>query len=143
VAPSPALIKTLNLMKLSEFFLQAPELPSALKLLDDREDCGTVLVDLDLASQRAALVWQGEVTAANLGEIALLTGSRLEQARNTLAIDLTGLRFVDTSGIGLMVKLKKQAARQGVELRFNGASDTVQKIVSHLRMEEYLFGAPA
>ena len=143
VAPSPALIKTLNLMKLSEFFLQAPDLPSALKLLDDREDCGTVLVDLDLASQRAALVWQGEVTAANLGEIALLTGSRLEQARNTLAIDLTGLRFVDTSGIGLMVKLKKQAARQGVELRFNGASDTVHKIVSHLRMEEYLFGAPA
>jgi N-acetylglucosaminyldiphosphoundecaprenol N-acetyl-beta-D-mannosaminyltransferase len=140
-APSRALGRAFELMKLSEFFPQAPDQTAAGQFLQDQAARGTVIVDLDLASRESVLAWQGEVTAANLGEIALLTAGQLGQARGVFAIDLTGLRFIDTTGIGLMVKLKKQATRQGVELRFVGASGTVRKIVGYLRMEEYLLAA--
>ncbi len=144
VAPNPTLVKALELMKLTEFFLQAPDETAALKLLDAQARGGTVLVDLALhptvAARSPDLAWQGEVTGANLGEIALLTAARLDLAQDTFIVDLSGLRFVDTSGIGLMVKLKKQAARRSVELRFINASATVRRIVSLLRMEEFLFG---
>jgi N-acetylglucosaminyldiphosphoundecaprenol N-acetyl-beta-D-mannosaminyltransferase len=144
VAASPALIQALQLMKLAEFFLQAPDQTAALKLTGGQGCGGAVLMNLDLAAQPVHLVWQGEVTAANLREIEARTSSRLRQARDPIfMIDLTELRFIDTSGIGLMVKLQKQAARQGVQLRFTAPSATIRQIVSHLRMEEYLFGAPA
>ena len=140
VAPSPTLLHTLGLMKLGEFFLQAADDTAALALLDNGQASAAVLTKVDPASPQAALVWQGEFTAANLQEISALTLERLTQAQGTLVIELSGLRFIDTSGIGFMVKLKKQAVRQSVDLRFNAPSAMIRKITSHLRMEEYLFG---
>ena len=142
-APSASLRQALKLMKLDEFFTQSPDVPSALQTLSNQDKAANVLMDLDIASKRETALWQGEITSANAGEVALLTSSLLQQAVGTFTVDLSGLRFIDTTGIGLMVKLKKQAARQSVQLRFTGASGTVRKIVSHLRMEEYLFGLSA
>jgi N-acetylglucosaminyldiphosphoundecaprenol N-acetyl-beta-D-mannosaminyltransferase len=139
-APSANLRKTLKLMKLDEFFTQLPDVPSALQALSNQDKTANVLMDLDIGSQRETALWQGEITAVNAGEIALLTSALLQQATGAFTVNLSGLRFIDTTGIGLMVKLKKQAVRQGVALHFTGASSTIRKIVSLLRMEEYLFG---
>jgi anti-anti-sigma factor len=139
-APSLNLDKSLKQMKLDEFFTKAPSVESALQELSCQDSTANVLMDMDIASKRETALWQGEITAANAGEVGLLTSSLLLRATNDFTVDLTGLRFIDTTGIGLMVKLKKQAARQSVQLQFIGASPTVLKIVSHLRMQEYLFG---
>lgn len=141
IAPSERLLESLRLMRLEEFFLQAPDRAAALRLLGDQAGGGKVL--MDLASAEPAVLWQGEVTSANVADIGQLTIGRLEHARDGLVVDLSLLRFVDTSGIGLMVRLKKQAVRQGVELRFIGASDLVRRITHQLRLEEYLLGPKA
>jgi N-acetylglucosaminyldiphosphoundecaprenol N-acetyl-beta-D-mannosaminyltransferase len=138
-APSQAMVGALDLMRLREFFTQATDLQSGLQILGNPQGVANVL-DMEHASATPAVFWQGEITAVNVEEVREKTHERLKEASGTFVIDLAGLRFICTTGIGLMVWLKKQATLKGIELRFINASTTVLTIVGHLRMGEYLFG---
>lgn len=141
VAPSKALVQSLKLMKLSDFFDQAPDVPAALKLTAHRREECNVVLDLSPTSGFQPIVWQGEITAVNSRAIGELTESRLLHASDKVTIDVSAVRFIDSSGIGLMVRLRKLAHRQNVELEYIGPSETIRGIGRMLRMEEYLFGS--
>jgi N-acetylglucosaminyldiphosphoundecaprenol N-acetyl-beta-D-mannosaminyltransferase len=55
-----------------------------------------------------------------------------------LAIDLSHVRFIDSTGLGLMVRAKKLASSHGAHLTFTGLQPTVRNVLRIARMEEYL-----
>lgn len=139
VAPNQVLARVLELMKLSDFFAQATDLQAALKLTASHRDECNVILDSSGTILPNPLLWQGEITAANVDAVAQATEACLANATGKITIDLAGVRFIDSSGIGLMVRLRKQASRKNVELEFVEASGSVQNVARLLRLEEYLF----
>ena len=140
VAANPVLLRALALMKLSDFFAQAPDVQTALALMAERQRERCVTVGPKSADHALSIVWQGEITAANAAAVAEATESLLANASGRLAIDLAAVRFIDSTGIGLLVRFRKQAQRRNLQLEFVRASENVRNVVRLLRMEQYLFG---
>lgn len=89
------------------------------------------------------LVWAGELTAANAGRVweesqAVFDG--VVVGGQAMVADISGLKFVDSSGAGLMVKLKKEAIRRDIDLRFEGATGEVLNVLALTRLTGFLLG---
>ena len=139
VAANPMLARTLELMKISEFFTQAPDVPAARALLADRRHESNVVAPPVPTCPSALVVWRGEVTALNVDEVARATEATMTNFSGPLVIDLSAVRFIDSSGIGLMVRLRKQAQGRLTVLAFVGASESVRNVALLLRLENLLF----
>jgi anti-anti-sigma factor len=53
-------------------------------------------------------------------------------------IDLSRVRFVDSSGLGFMVRTRRFARQQARRLRFVNPSETVLRVIRMARLEEFL-----
>jgi anti-anti-sigma factor len=85
------------------------------------------------------LLWQGEITAANAPEVWDFTENHILSKRGRdLVIDLSGVRFLDSTGLGLMVRAKKLARAEQVKLRFIRPQPPVQNVVHIARLEDFL-----
>jgi N-acetylglucosaminyldiphosphoundecaprenol N-acetyl-beta-D-mannosaminyltransferase len=139
VTPSPALRQALALMKLDTFFAAAPDGTSAQALLRERRSERPVVVGPGGADATLRLAWQGEVIAATLETVAATTLARLAEARGPVVINLSAVRFIDSSGVGLMVRLRKEAQRLALDLSFAEPPAVVRNVARLLRLEDYLF----
>ena len=144
-APSLALTQAVEVMQMHQMFDVTPTVEQGLKLLLERnaeQPVGEVMLNPDACS---SLAWQGEVTAVNAQEVWQLTEVVLAATElrggGSVNIDLSTVRFVDSSGVGLMVKAKKQGRVRGVSVAFTKPSDVARSVIRTLRMEAYLFGA--
>ncbi len=93
------------------------------------------------------LKWSQEVTAANVDEVWEITKSFIDGFKNKdslapdpLKVDLTNLTFIDSSGVGLMVKSKKYAASLDLMLEFRNPSPAVENVLKLTRMKDFLIG---
>jgi len=88
--------------------------------------------------------WTGEVTAQNAVELGAYTDSELSQLTPgmTVAIDLSRVTFVDSTGIGLMLRFKKNLKRRDINLKFLNTAASVRNVLRHSRLEEFLLGEP-
>jgi anti-sigma B factor antagonist len=142
LAPSPIVQRALGLMKLQNFFASAPDFPSAQQLIEarTREEAGAVRLRTPAALN--PLLWQGEITAANAKEVWATTEAHLaSKQRRELVIDLSGVRFMDSTGLGVMVRAKKLALREHVKLEFIHLQPAVKNVIQLARLEEFLLGA--
>jgi len=143
LSPSSAIECSLKLMRLDDFFLRAPDMSAAQQLLQSRALEMTAGVVSDLApSQR--LRWQGEITAANAEDVWLSSQAHMQSAAEAsqpeVIIDLSAVRFIDSSGLGVMVRTKKLAQRHGTKLVFTSLQPAVLNVLRLSRMEEFLLG---
>jgi anti-anti-sigma factor len=58
----------------------------------------------------------------------------------TVVIDLSRVTFVDSSGIGLMVRFKRNLKRRDILLKFANATAAVRTVVRQTQLEEFLLG---
>jgi anti-anti-sigma factor len=88
------------------------------------------------------LRWQGEITAANAEEVWWNTSAHLAQAaaHGSARVDLSAVRFIDSSGLGLMIRAKKLAAGQGTELQFLAPAPPVRNVIQIARLDKLLLG---
>ena len=84
------------------------------------------------------------MTAANVGSL-------WEQTRAWLAafpplqaceLDLSAVRFMDSSGLGLMIRAKKLADAQQKRLRFTHAGPAVRNVIRLAKLDGYLLASP-
>jgi anti-sigma B factor antagonist len=142
LAPSLMTQRALVLMRLENFFATAPDLASAQALIAAREREQAGAVRLRSAAATNPLLWQGEITAANAQAVWESTEAHLtSKQRRELVIDLSGVRFMDSTGLGLMVRAKKLAQREQVKLDFTNLQPAVQNVVHLARLENFLFPA--
>ena len=140
IAPSASVRRALRLMRINEFFFSAPDLASAQYLLQVRAREQTSAVTLRTAAAVTPLVWHGEITAANARQVWQDTRAYFEAPRpeRELALDLSDVRFIDSSGLGLLIRAKKLARQQGIKLVFMGIQPAVKNVMKIARLEEFL-----
>jgi N-acetylglucosaminyldiphosphoundecaprenol N-acetyl-beta-D-mannosaminyltransferase len=141
VAPSPAVERALGLLRLESFFVTAPNAEVARELLEIRvlERSG-VLVSPSAQSDR--LVWRGEITAANVGKVWEQTQAGLLALGpgTPWTIDLSALRFIDSSGLGVMLRASKLARKRGTSLSFVTPQPAVLSVIRLAGLEPMLLG---
>ena len=145
IAPSTALRRALSLMRLNELFVVAPDLATAEKVIRKAEGDSAGLVEVEATGEKSRIRWSGEVTAANADAIWEQTAAcfnRLKSATE-LSIDLQSVRFVDSSGLGVMIRAKKLARDCKKSLRFCNLQPLVQNVIRLARLESFLLEAPA
>jgi N-acetylglucosaminyldiphosphoundecaprenol N-acetyl-beta-D-mannosaminyltransferase len=139
LAPSPAVRRTLELMRLEDFFASAPDLASARQLVENRARQQPVeMLESGAATDLLPLRWHGEITAANAELVWETSLPLLAAVVGRLVLDLTHVRFIDSSGLGLLLRAKKLAQRRGVTLTLMGVQPAVRNVLRHSRLEEFL-----
>ena len=82
----------------------------------------------------AVIAIVGEVTAASEG--ALADAYARSGTRGPLVLDFTGLAYMNSSGIGLVVTLLVRARRQGRRMLAFGLTDHYRQIFELTRLDE-------
>jgi N-acetylglucosaminyldiphosphoundecaprenol N-acetyl-beta-D-mannosaminyltransferase len=138
LAPSRVVLRALKLMRLSDFFHLATSQEDALQVLEQTKTAGIHaqgLTEMDLT----CLHWHGEVTAANAESVWEHTRQYLTSAgTGKKTIDLRDVRFIDSSGLGLMVRAKKLSEANGQDLTYVGMRPAVRNVVRLSRLEGFL-----
>ena len=138
LAPGVAVQRALALMQLTEFFEIAADAIEAREWIRLRERERSRLVT---NGARRPLVWQGEITAANAEEIWRQTRTEINLMsswRKQWVIDLSPVRFIDSTGVSVMIRAKKYAPSRGAKIRFAGASPAVRNVLRAARLESFL-----
>jgi N-acetylglucosaminyldiphosphoundecaprenol N-acetyl-beta-D-mannosaminyltransferase len=144
IAPSVAIKSSLKLMQLQDFFATATDIKEAAHLLKARELEVQTMIDPGDTRRSNVLRWQGEITAVNAEQVWTISRIFLESASEAsqpeITIDLSAVRFIDSSGLGVMVRTRKLAQRHGTKLVFSAAQPAVQNVLRLSRLEEFLLG---
>lgn len=141
LAPSPTVRKALELVRLRDFFPCAPSLQVAAEQLAAQTGETWVVVTLGIPNPEEPLAWQGEITAANVEAVWRMTQPHLDYSvgrHERLAINLAELRFLDSAGVGLMLRAKRHARHGGLDLRFSSPRPAVAQVIRQLQLENYL-----
>lgn len=140
ISPDAAVRDALKLMRIDEFFCSAPDLATAQHLLRVRTREQSSPVTPRTAAAVMPLVWHGEITATNADQVWENTRQYVEAgpAERDLALDLSDVRFIDSSGLGVMIRLKRLAQQQGANLVFKGIHPAVQNVIQIARLEQFL-----
>jgi N-acetylglucosaminyldiphosphoundecaprenol N-acetyl-beta-D-mannosaminyltransferase len=140
LSPGLAVRRALSLMRLEHFFDAAPDRASARRLIESRSRERVVCAPETSAANQVA--WHGEITAANADEVWEATREHLTCRRTNgeFTIDLSQVRFMDSSGIGVMVRARKWAQRENVKLEFRQPQPAVRNVLHLARLEEFLLG---
>ena len=104
-----------------------------------RSSAWNKLEDNDVSGE--AIVWKGNITAQTVDRIWDETMSKIkqkEQKAQCFQIDLSQVTLLDSTGIGVMIKLKKRMVKQGYRLAFVNPKQNVQKILKMTQLSEYL-----
>jgi N-acetylglucosaminyldiphosphoundecaprenol N-acetyl-beta-D-mannosaminyltransferase len=144
LAPSAAVQHALSVLHLGDFFPKARDASAARHLLRHLEHEHSVPRLHSPATTLEPLAWQGEITAANAAEVWHCTRSRLAAVAPPHAwrIDLSAVRFIDSSGLGLMLRLKKFALEQHRNLSFLTPSPPVLNVLRLSNLDKHLLHGP-
>jgi anti-sigma B factor antagonist len=138
VAPGTQVRSALQLMQLQDFFAVENNLGEA-RLRVKQETGGT---QLSVKNQAETMVirWHGDITAVNAPALADRTEVQLshQPPAKIVEIDLAGVSFVDSSGVGLMVRLRKQSLRHNIEFKFSNPTPNVLNVLRLLAIDAYL-----
>ena len=76
-----------------------------------------LVVHFSVDGERSVLRLSGELDLETVAELRMHAQAELAARRcATLSIDMSGISFVDSSGLGLLVELRQMAAVSGIRL---------------------------
>jgi N-acetylglucosaminyldiphosphoundecaprenol N-acetyl-beta-D-mannosaminyltransferase len=140
LAPRPNVLRILRRFQLEDFFHIAPTILEARELILPAQP--NPVSSSPFVNPVSPLFWTGELTAANVEEVWTATREKLDglcaAGENHPAIDLSELRFIDSSGVGLMLRASRYAQNMGVHLRFTNPREAVRNVLRMARLELFL-----
>ena len=78
----------------------------------------------------------GDVTSASESELMAGYTEAVEAGAGAIILDFSGLEYMNSGGIGLLVTVLVRAQRGGVRLLASGLSDHYREILSLTRLDE-------
>ena len=141
VAPTPAVRRALDLMRLTGFFPIVEDLAAAHQLVKERQKEQSVVVTMNLGDRSEAMAWQGEIVASNAEAVWQMTLDHIAHAQGRDAginISLAAVRFIDSTGVRLMVRLCREARQRGLQVRFTAPQEAVRNVLRILNMDKSL-----
>jgi anti-sigma B factor antagonist len=98
---------------------------------------GVIELDVREVSSRTSVMGiKGEVTAACEGPLMQAYGKASGPATANVLLDFTGLEYMNSGGIGMLVTLLVRANRQRQRLLAYGLSDHYRQIFELTRLDE-------
>ena len=94
------------------------------------------VIDLDQKGSAAILRIEGDVTSASEGDLMAAYGLATANGSTTVILDFSGLDYMNSGGIGLLVTLLVRAQRAGGRLVATGLSEHYRQIFSLTRLDE-------
>lgn len=129
LAPSAVLRRALAAMRLADHFVIANDVAQATQHATTLGGRATVQRDGTLRS----LAWCGEIIAANIDDVWRMTTDHIlafvANQATLVVVDLTRLRFIDSSGAALMLRLKKWAQQLHAEILFAHPPPNVRNVL--------------
>jgi exopolysaccharide biosynthesis WecB/TagA/CpsF family protein/anti-anti-sigma factor len=135
--------ESLERVRVPDLLTIVPTLDAAKDVVAGRPGGVQAAATLDLSSAPAPLMWHGEIVATNVEAVQHLSESYLESCAAEMkrcVIDLTGVSFISSAGVGLMGRLKKLGRLRGVEVSFINPQPNVLKVIQTFRLDKLLFG---
>jgi|SRR5688572_14256033 len=93
-------------------------------------------VALDRSGVVATLRISGDVTSASEGELMAGFTRAIDDGARAVILDFSGLEYMNSGGIGLLVTLLVRAQRGGIRLLASGLSDHYREILALTRLDE-------
>jgi anti-sigma B factor antagonist len=84
----------------------------------------------------------GTLDALTAPELRPTLDAIVAEVRRSITIDLSGLRLIDSSGVGALVSLLKRARTYGGEVRVRGLRDQPLGIFRLLQLDRVFPGTP-
>ena len=141
VRPSEVVCDLLRLSKLDRLLPTADSVEQAHRLIYlDRVET-RAFSEHDRRNHRLIFRCLGELnasTAENLREL-MQTKWTQEAAAKILEIDFTRVDFIDSSGLGCLIRARKMvAARDGAELKLTGVNENLRNVIVLAHLDELL-----
>jgi anti-sigma B factor antagonist len=96
----------------------------------------TTTIGLDRVGSAALVRIGGDVTSSSETELTDAFGSAVDGGATAVILDFSGMEYMNSGGIGLLVTLLVRAQRSGVRLLATGLSDHYRQILSLTRLDE-------
>jgi len=96
----------------------------------------TTTIGLERVGSAALLRIGGDVTTASDDELTSAFGAAIDDGATAVILDFSGMEYMNSGGIGLLVTLLVRAQRSGVRLLATGLSDHYRQILSLTRLDE-------
>ena len=93
-------------------------------------------VALDRSGAVATMRIGGDVTSASEADLMAGYTQAIDGGASAIVLDFSGLEYMNSGGIGLLVTLLVRAQRGGVRLLASGLSDHYREILSLTRLDE-------
>ena len=93
-------------------------------------------VAVDRSGAVATLRIAGDVTSASEAELMSGYTRAVEAGAEAIVLDFSGLEYMNSGGIGLLVTLLVRAQRGGVRLLASGLSEHYREILALTRLDE-------
>jgi anti-sigma B factor antagonist len=87
---------------------------------------------------RTTLRIEGSLDALSTPELRPMIDSILNDKRNEIIVDVSGLRLIDSSGVGALVSLYKRARAAGGNMSVSGLRDQPLVIFKLLKLDRIL-----
>jgi len=92
--------------------------------------------------QRAVVAATGQVDLATAPELAAVLAEAIESGTPELVVDLRGVDFLDSAGIGVLVEAARTATAGHVAMSVHGAHGWVARVLQITGLEDYLRVVP-
>lgn len=92
----------------------------------------------DLGDGVAVLQLDGRLNMVTASCLRDHVGSAVASGQNRIAVDLTGIEFIDSSGLGALINGLKTARQAGGDLRIAAPNDQVKLVLQLTNMERLL-----
>lgn len=85
-------------------------------------------IDIDEEGDRCVCRLAGDLDAANASRLRAVLGERLDEGRDAV-VDLSGLGFVDSSGLGVLVGAMKRFETAGRRFTLRAPTPSLQRVL--------------
>ena len=96
----------------------------------------TTTIGMDRVASTAILRIAGDVTSASEAELTSAYAAAVDGGARAVVLDFSGMEYMNSGGIGLLVTLLVRAQRAGVRLLATGLSAHYREILSLTRLDE-------
>jgi len=138
LGPSRPVCAALKLMHLEHFFLTAASFSEAEQLLQAHARNRALSVTFGNGSgANRPLAWHGEVTAENADAVWESTRQHVSALTSSgdWLLDLSDVRFIDSTGLALLLRAKKLAEQNEINLAFTGFQPPVRNVLQMAQLE--------
>lgn len=88
------------------------------------------------AGDPGVLVVSGELDIATVDQLATEARTALDSATSVLVLDFSGVTFVDSTGLGALVRIRNEAERHGKRVDLVGVRREVRRVLELTGLSE-------